>query len=644
MTTSTPNTSNGKWCPDCRLVVQPLYGVRRVQLGISMLLTASVQILGSCSTPADYRREADTASYEIIDKARKSLLGHSEPFSIETPADTLRRRLLLDQVLPQSDPASLGSHDVRRIEQWPDDTYFEPHSAQPSIPWSTTGTLKLTLVDSLQIGARNSREYQLQKELVFQAALALDLERDRFGLTWAGLLNGEIERDLSADPNTTSAFGTAGLGVAKRFENGIFMTLNLAFDLVKLLVPGNDSSLGSFADATIGIPLLRGSSTFVVTEPLKQAEREVIYAIYGFERFKRVFAVQIASDYYGVMQLRHEVDNELENYRYLIEATRRAHRMVEAQRIDSVQVDQTEQDELKARDTWVQAIRAYEGKLDLFKQSLGLPVDARIELDMKEFDMLVDFSRFATRPTERPRVPADAPIVVTPPSRVGGGPFELAPETAVIVALRNRLDLRVTIGRILDGQRGVAVAADQLRADLTLLGSGSIGERRTISDASLPNGQLRANEARYSVLGVLNLPLERTAERNVFRNSEIEFERTVRAAQQLEDQVKFEVREDLRVLLEARERLQIQMQSLQLAQRRVDVTSRLLQAGGRGVEARDVLEAQTDLTDSKNAFSLERVRYRIAELALQRDLDLLQVNEQGLWTELDPKSLGTEGG
>lgn len=643
MTTSTPNTLNGKRCPDCRLVVQPLCGVRHVRLGISILLTASVQILGSCASPADYRIEADTAAYEIIETARKSLLGHSEPFTIETPADTLRRRLLLDQVLPQSDPASLGSRDVRRIEQWPDDTYFEPHAANPSIPWSTAGTLKLALLDALQIGARNSREYQLQKELVFQAALALDLERDRFGLTWAGLLNGEIERDLSADPNTTTAFGSSELGVAKRFENGIFMTLNLAFDLVKLLVPGNDSSLGSFADATIGIPLLRGSSTFVVTEPLKQAEREVIYAIYGFERFKRVFAVQIATDYYGVLQLRHEADNELENYRYLIEATRRARRMAEAQRLDSVQVDQTEQDELKARDAWVQAIRAYEGRLDLFKQSLGLPVDARIELDIKEFDILVDVSRFAPRPTE-PRVPADAPVVVTPPSRVGGGPFELPPETAVVVALRNRLDLRVTIGRILDSQRGVAVAADQLRADLTLLGSGSIGERRTISDASLPNGQLRANEARYSVLGVLNLPLERTAERNVFRNSEIEFERAVRAAQQLEDQVKFEVREDLRVLLEARERLQIQQQSLQLALRRVDVTSRLLQAGGRGVEARDVLEAQTDLTDSKNAFSLERVRYRIAELSLQRDLDLLQVNEQGLWTEIDPKSLGTEGG
>jgi hypothetical protein len=122
-----------------------------------MLLTASAGILGSCASPAEYRTEADAASYDIIDTARKSLLGHSEPFTIETPADTLRRRLLLDQGLPQSDPASLGSRDIHRIEQWPDDTYFEPQSEQPAIPWSTAGTLKLALLDALQIGARNSR-------------------------------------------------------------------------------------------------------------------------------------------------------------------------------------------------------------------------------------------------------------------------------------------------------------------------------------------------------------------------------------------------------------------------------------------------------------------------------------------------------
>jgi outer membrane protein TolC len=226
---------------------------------------------------------------------------------------------------------------------------------------------------------------------------------------------------------------------------------------------------------------------------------------------------------------------------------------------------------------------------------------------------------------------------VVPPGRAGGGPFELDPNDAVAIALENRLDLRVAVGRVFDAQRAVAVSADQLRADLTLLGNASLGARRTTGDATTPDSHLRPSQGDYSVLALLGLPLERTAERNLYRNSLIDFEAIVRAVQQSEDDVKFQVREDLRVLQEARERLIIQVQSLALAERRVDVTSRLVQVGR--AEARDYLEAQSDLTDAKNALSLERVRYRVAELTLQRDLDLLEIDARGLWTELDPSTL-----
>src|SRR6185503_6063890 len=175
-----------------------------------------------------------------------------------------------------------------------------PEAAAP--PGDTRAPLVLSLFDALAIGAQNSREYQRQKELVFQAALALDLERDHFRSTWAGVLNGDIQRDNSVDPNIGGATASADLGVAKRLRNGALMTVNIAFDLVKLLTPGRDSSYGILGDATIAIPLLRGSGRFVVEEPLKQAERDVIYAIYAFERFKRGFAVQIAGEYYTVLQ------------------------------------------------------------------------------------------------------------------------------------------------------------------------------------------------------------------------------------------------------------------------------------------------------------------------------------------------------
>jgi hypothetical protein len=601
---------------------------------------AALLLAAACRSPAEHREEADGTAYRIVEQARAGALGRTEPFTIETPAESLRRRLLLDQDLPRSDDASLGSRDVPRIEQWPDDGYFEPRAEAdlPAPDWSTHATLRLRLLDALLIGARNSREYQTQKELVFQAALALDLERDRFRQTWVGLLDAGLTRDLGASSPTTAASGGGDLGVTQRLLNGASITVNLAVDVLKLLTQGHDSLFGALADATIAVPLLRGSGKFVVREPLLQAERAVVYAIYAFERFKRVFAVQVASEYYSVLQLLQEVDNELENYRWLVAATRRARRLAEAQRdVDQVEVDQTEQDELEARDAWVQSIRAYEARLDGLKGLLGLPVDARIELERSELDALAAVTAFEAPRPEPERVPASAPVEVVLPTRAGGGPLEIAPEDAVLLALGNRLDLRVALGRVFDAQRSVAVAADALRADLTLLGRASGGYERA---GTGPAASVRERPESHSVLGLVDFGLERTAERNLYRESQIGFERDVRAAQALEDQVKLEVREDLRALLEARERLKIQAQSVELAERRVNVASRFLEVGR--ADARDVLEAQRDLVDAKNALSLERVRYRVAELALQRDLELLEVDERGLWTEVDPAALDPE--
>lgn len=583
----------------------------------------------SCQTPEGAREKSDDRAQAIIEEAQEKVLGRTEPFDIEPPAETLRRRLLLDQVLPHTSPASLNSRDVERIEQWPDPDYgtggpvTEPR-------WDSTRELELGLVDTLEIGARNSREYQRQKELVFRTALALDLEQDAFRKTWFGILSSSYSVDSSVDPTVEGLENTLAAGVSERLKNGAAYSLGIAVDLVKLLTQGEDSSLGLLVDATISVPLLRGSSKFVVTEPLKQAEREVIYAIYLFERFKRVFAVDVATEFYEVLQLRREMENQLENYRWLIGATRRARRMTEAQRLEPIEFDQTLQDELEARDSWVEAKRVYESRLDEFKLFIGLPVDARISLDQDALADLAEFGEYSAR--DEGHVPADAPIVVEPPSDEGAGPFELDPEEAVVLALGNRLDLRAALGRIFDAQRKAAVAADGLRADLTLLGNASWGDRRTLSDALLDDATLEGNEGRYSLLALLDLPLERTAERILYRASLIAFEESVRGLQELEDQAKLEVRDDLRVLRESRERARIQARSVTLAERRVESTSRFLEVDL--ADARDVLEAQMDLVDARNALSFELVRYRLAELALQRDLGLLQVDHQGLWTEM----------
>ena len=70
------------------------------------------------------------------------------------------------------------------------------------------------------------------------------------------------------------------------------------------------------------------------------------------------------------------------------------------------------------------------------------------------------------------------------------------------------------------------------------------------------------------------------------------------------------------------------------------MTDLLLEAGR--AQMRDVLDAQAALLSAQNALTRAVVQYRVAELELQRDMDVLQVNEKGLWQELSPEEIGND--
>jgi len=213
--------------------------------------------------------------------------------------------------------------------------------------------------------------------------------------------------------------------------------------------------------------------------------------------------------------------------------------------------------------------------------------------------------------------------------------LEIDESLAVKLALNNRLDLRVAEGEVYDAQRAVVVAADALGAELTLFGTSELGSRREISSATADDAQLRTDKGKYSALLTLDLPFERTAERNAYRNSFISLEQAVRDVQILEDQIKLDVRNQLRDLLESRESLKIQANSVIVAERRVKSSNLFFEAGE--VPIRDVLEAQDALLSAQNSLTSAIVSYRVAELELQIDMGLLKVDEKGLWQEYSPK-------
>jgi outer membrane protein TolC len=602
----------------------------------ALLLLSLLLIQVGCRTPAQYREQADTVATDIIDAKQKEALGKTEPFTIERPSNILRRRLLEQQHLLYSSNASFGPDRLVHIQHWPEPNYPEATVVEnlPKLTIEPNQPVRLTLVQSLEVGARNSLEYQSRKEDVFRTALALDLSRNNF----RNIFSAETSGDLSTDTTATELAGGAAAGVTRNLKNGTALGASMAIDLVRLLTQGGASSLGISGDASVSIPLMRGSGAYIAAEPLTQAERNVIYGLWDFERYKRTFAVNIARGYFNVLRQMDSVSNAEENYRSAATSSRWSQRRADAGRIREIEVDQAVQRELSARNSWISAQEQLKNSLDSFKNTLGLPTDALIELDPNDLkqlrgradEVLDQMRNGSVREAKETAPPADAPVHLQPASYEGAGPLEIGESLAEKLALEHRLDLRVANGEVYDAQRQVVVAADALRAELTLGGTARVSDNDD-------DGSLQFNRGNYAALLNLDLPIERTRERNQYRNSLIDLDRSTRNVQSLEDQIKLSIRSELRTLLESRESLKIQAQAVVIAEKRVRSTTLFLEAGR--IEIRDLLDAQDSLLSAQNSLTQAVVNYRIAELELQRDLGLLDVNEKGLWREFSPEAI-----
>ncbi len=90
----------------------------RLPVGLVILCVAGL-LLAGC-TPTDYRREADNVAYKAIERAQEVALDKVEPFTIESPEDAFRARLIEAQLLPTSSPASFGSTELDPVKNWPE--------------------------------------------------------------------------------------------------------------------------------------------------------------------------------------------------------------------------------------------------------------------------------------------------------------------------------------------------------------------------------------------------------------------------------------------------------------------------------------------------------------------------------------------
>jgi outer membrane protein TolC len=473
----------------------------------------------------------------------------------------------------------------------------EPCSAAPEAAGASREPIVLSLADAIAVAAAQSRAFRNEREEVYLAALDLTYQRYLWGPRFSGGLAGGWERS-GGESSLTSELA---FGVNKALAAGGEVSLELGSAFLMYLSGDPRKGAESLLELSIVQPLWRGSGKSVAQEGLTQAERDMVYALRSFVRFRREFFVSVASDYYRVLQQQDTVENEALNLQNLTTARERAEMLAQAGRVPEYEVDQTRQDELSARARWVSALEQYDSLVDEFKITLGYPTDVSLELDREEMDRLRDAGLQEVSHTR---------------------------EHAVEGALMCRLDLASARDSVEDAERKVAVAIDNLGADLDFVASAGIGTEGTKKPL-----KFTTHDGVYSAGLELDLPLDRLEERNAYREALITLDREERSQSLLHDQVVQQVYNAWRTLRTALESYKIQQMSVDLAKKRVEITSVLIDAGR--AEARDLLDAQASLLDARNALTSELVGYRIAMLELYRDMGTLTFKD-GEFTEANP--------
>ncbi|MCL5281015.1 MAG: TolC family protein, partial [Planctomycetes bacterium] len=306
--------------------------------GLCLLGLGGLLVLAGCG-PKSYKEDADKRVYNIIE--------HKWDPNFGTPAN----------------------YRIRDVAPGPNDLQIEN-----AVPASGI----VTLPCALALATAHNREYQTQKEQLYTAALDLRLVRHGYETQ---LFGGGSALYLK-DGDDAAVQTEANIGFNRLLAAGTQISTRIAIAWADVLAGTGRQGWTSIFGATITQPLLRGSERRVVMETLTLAERMTLYQIRTFNRFRKTFAVAVATQYLQTLERYEVAQNTREYLNALTGLETRARKVVAAGLIPGLEVDQIRQNVLKARDSLVLAQKEYERSLDQLKLTLALPMESEFRLDV----------------------------------------------------------------------------------------------------------------------------------------------------------------------------------------------------------------------------------------------------------------------
>ena len=530
---------------------------RRWLLGVPLALTGC--------TADYYGRAADESAFPVIEEYDRRTLGGREEW-VQYP-----------------DPPSESTSDAAAIR---------PTDPEP--------VRELSLADALIIAVENNRDYIAQRESLYNEALSLvqagwDFSPQLSATIGYVLRGGELATNTVPDRPPRTDDLDINFGVSQRFSYGGQLSVDFGTSVAHTDDPLAlvRRTYSSNAGIQLSQPLLRGFGYEVGKNALIQAERSMVYAIRDFEQFRQNFSIDVAQQFYDLVQQRQSIDNLRANLDGFVFGRRQAEALFEVGRTNELDVLRARRSELTSRNSLIEAEQGFKLALDRFKIFLGLATSEPID------------------------VLSEAPEFV---------PVEYDNDSAIEVALHNRLDLITRRQQLEDAERDVRIAKNALLPGLDLDVSYSVGAG---PGARFENQG--TNTDSYSVGLSLDLPVNRVDEQSAYRRAQIARDQNRRSLEQFEDELVLSVVNSFRQLDRRKQSLDIQQQLIEDQEKNVNIAQLRFEQGK--VSNRDFTEAKEALLDAQNSLIQERVSYEIARLQLLRDLGILFIDENGMWIE-----------
>ncbi len=466
------------------------------------------------------------------------------------------------------------------------------------------GARVLTLANALDFAVHRNRAYLTRKEVVYLQALALTETRQQYGpIADGGGSSTFTESQTKAGVNDfvrkSTLLSKGNVGLRYLMKTGAVLALDLTSDFTRTFT-GNVKGLSdSKVAVTLAQPLLRGVGVLAAVEPLRQDERNVLYAIRDFTQYRKNFAVDVTRQYMRTLQAREQARNRYTAYLAGQRNILRDRALAEANMRSQSQLMQLEQGTLSYERTWLTAIRTYEDALDDLKVVLGLPVTERLILDSRELTKL-DVSD--------PRGTMDEMV-----------------DTALIT----RLDIYNVRDRLADSGRRVKIAHQNTLPTVNALMNYQIS-----TPGDKENEGLELNPRQRRVQGGLDvdLNLNTLPERNDLRAAQINEQATRRGLDLAEEELRQTIRSDWRGLQLAQSQYALAVQGLTLAQKRLEIEEALM-SEGQGT-ARDFVESSDRLITASDQAISTLIDLNLARLQLWSDMGVLFIQKDGAWTDV----------